>query len=266
MTSDRQSVSAARLLGAIAAALLTHVPIGAPPCAAETYPTGEFELSVTTSDISGPESARAMAHIIPPLEEITWNLYVPETSRADWPAGALVFVSPSRSGRIPGGWKSVMERHNLIWIAASGAGNRTPSLRRATLALLATELLRSRYEIDPGRVYVSGFSGGGKIAGMLAAGYPELFRGAVYICGIDSPRKNPPRREDRFRANRFVFLTGSEDSALQETRSAHRQYVEGGAVNSLLMIVRDMGHELPDATDLDAAIRYLEAGDAAAGG
>ena len=57
--------------------------------------------------------------------------------------------------------------------------------------------------------------------------------------------------------NRFVFLTGSRDFNLRETRQVYRRYLEAGAQHSKLIEVTGMAHELPDAAALDEALQYL---------
>ena len=49
--------------------------------------------------------------------------------------------------------------------------------RRLPLALLGYWNARSRYPIDPDRVYVGGLSGGSRVAQIAALAYPDVFRG-----------------------------------------------------------------------------------------
>ena len=48
-----------------------------------------------------------------------------------------------------------------------------------------------RYAIDESRIYVAGFSGGGKVASMLAVIYPEVFDGAIPMGGTGFYRHVP---------------------------------------------------------------------------
>lgn len=40
-------------------------------------------------------------------------------------------------------------------------------------------------KINHERVYLSGLSGGGKMANMVATDNAHLFKGAIYSCGVD---------------------------------------------------------------------------------
>ena len=234
------------------AALCQHTPTG------DTAPTGELQLTFTMTEVVGADSARAMGTNISPDEPITWEIYVPDSYQPKTPAGLMVYISPSTSGEIPRRWKSVMDKHNIIWIAASRSGNRVMVVRRAVFAIVAPTLAGKHYKIDRNRIYLSGFSGGGKVAGMVAADFPHLYKGAIFICGIDSLDKHPPRQFELFRQNHYVFVTGTKDHALEQTKKIYRQYEESGVEFSKLMVIRNMTHRNPGNSDFDEAIQYID--------
>ena len=220
--------------------------------------SGELQLTFTFTEVVGVDAARAVNKIISPDEPITWEIYVPASYQSDNPAGLMVYVSPSTSGQIPSHWKSVMDKFNIIWIAANRSGNRVTAGRRAAFALVAPTLAGKLYTIDRERIYLSGFSGGGKMAGMLAADYPHLFRGTIYNCGINSLNKHPSKHFELFKQNYYVFITGTRDHALDQTKKIHRQYLKSGVDNSKLMVIRNMTHENPSSSKFGEAIQYLD--------
>jgi hypothetical protein len=220
--------------------------------------TGEFDITSSLTQLLGGASAQAVADVVSPDDPITWTMYVPESYRPDRPAGLMVYVSPTKLGKIPQKWRSVLDKYNIIWVAANGAGNRTLVKYRATYALLAPTLANTHYNIDSERTYLSGFSGGGKVAGVLAEAYPSLFKGAIFICGIDALGKTPPSELEAFKQNYFVFLTGTNDQALGETRRGYRQYLKAGVENSMLMVIPNMGHQNPDRSNFAKAVRHLD--------
>ena len=220
--------------------------------------TGELQLTFTFTEVAGANAALAVETIVSPNEPITWEIYVPDSYQPENPAGLIIYISPSMSGQIPPRWKSVMDKYNVIWIAANRSGNRVVVGRRAAFALVAPTLAAAHYEIDRERIYLSGFSGGGKMAGMLAADYPHLFRGAIYNCGINSLDKHPSRQFELFKQNHYVFVTGTRDHALEQTRKVHSQYLKSGVANSKLMVIRNMAHENPSGFEFGEAIQYLD--------
>lgn len=228
--------------------------------AAPEVRTGDLVLQTTLPDLLGEQTAGRIEPFIPTDERVQWVTFVPSGYDRSKPPGLLVYISPTQSGRVPRGWKEVLDAHNLIWIAANRSGNDEVVTRRVLLATLALEVAGRHYEIDKRRIYISGLSGGGKTASMVATDYPHLFRGAIYNCGVEVWDVDLPRRIEQMRQNRFVFVTGTYDQALEPTRQAYRAYLDAGIEHSKLMVIRDMTHRNPGRYDFEEAIRFLDAG------
>lgn len=223
---------------------------------AEQY--GTSVLNYTTIDLIGEEMAIRVAEIIPLNEELSWQIYIPKNFSADKPPGLMVYISPTQSGELPRGWDSVMDEKNLIWIAAEKSGNREIVGRRTILAILAPTLIEKNFEIDKERIYVSGLSGGGKMASLVATDYPHLFKGAIYNCGVDFWSTDKPVRTDLIQQNRYVFITGTLDQALEPTKRVHRQYHDAGIENARLMIIPEMTHRNPNRFKFAEAVQFLD--------
>ena len=224
----------------------------------DTVRTGAFQLTLTLAEVVGADSARNAGKIIPADEPISWEIYVPDSYRPDKPAGLMVYISPTPSGEIPRGWKSVMDERNMIWIAANHSGNSVLVPRRVVYAIVAPTLVGKQYQVDRERIYLSGLSGGGKMASMVATDHAHLFKGAIYNCGVDFWDKHPPRRFEQIKQNHYVFVTGTLDQALEPTKKVYRQYQKAGVENSKLMVIPDMTHRNPSSFDFDAALEYLD--------
>lgn len=242
----RNLLSACALLLAASTAIADNVALGA------------FSVSTTLPELVGAESASRFEGVIAPDEAIEWELYVPETYDPGNPAGLMVYISPSVAGKIPEHWKAVMAASNLIWIGANSSGNRTRVSRRATYAIFAPTVIARHYRVDASRVYVSGFSGGGRVASMVAPQYPQIFKGAIFICGVNPWVDHDPAELEAAQANRYVFLTGRDDFNRDETRSAYRSYRKAGAENVLLMDIGGMDHRNPKARNFREAIDFLD--------
>jgi predicted esterase len=150
-----------------------------------------------------------------------------------------------------------MDQQNLIYIAANDSGNRKPVNRRMVLAIMAIRALAQGHSFGNERIIIAGFSGGGRVASKLASQYPEVFTGTLYICGVDYWKKDQTPKVERLLQNRFVFLTGSRDFNLDETKRIYRRYIKAGAQQSKLMVIPGMSHEHPDATALTEALKFL---------
>lgn len=143
-----------------------------------------------------------MSGVIRADEEITWKMYVPESYDANKPAGLMVYISPSPKGWMPRKWRPVIDETNQIWTSANRSGNRTHTAKRMLYAVLAPQIVERDYRIDADRTYLSGFSGGGKVAGMVSIDFANLFRGAIYICGAEHWTKHPPKLFQQVKDNR----------------------------------------------------------------
>jgi hypothetical protein len=233
------------------------VLLGAFGAALEPARTGEFRLTKTLTEVLGADVAGRFAAVQPPDKLINWQVFVPAAYDAEHPAGVLVYISPTASGKLPAWWDDVLAERNLIWIGADDAGNMEHVQKRALLALIAPSLIGREYAIDPDRVYVTGLSGGGKMASMVATDHANVFKGAIYNCGVEF-WDGQPAQLDRIRQNRYVFITGEHDQALRPTRRAYSRYRRAGVEHVKLMVIRGMGHENPDPDRLAEALDFLD--------
>lgn len=218
---------------------------------------GRFELSRTLTQVLGASGANSVGAIFPPERPVSWEIFVPPGYAADKPPGLLVYISPIQSGRLPQGWEGVLQKHNLIWASANQSGNQVAVQRRALFAVIAPTLVEQDYVIDRERVYVTGMSGGGKMASMVATDHAHIFKGAIYNCGVEFWDVEP-RRLEAVKANRYVFVTGEYDQALRPTKRAHSRYRKAGVTQVKLMVIDGMGHENPPPREFEEAIEFLD--------
>jgi pimeloyl-ACP methyl ester carboxylesterase len=210
------------------------------------------------------------------IDEETYAVYVPSGYTAETAYGLLVWVSAGERGDMPKGWQALMDRHKLIWIGAHRSGNRhNLPKRRIPLALDAVFNMRKKYNIDPDRIYVSGISGGGRVASFLAMHYPDVFSGGIFVVGVEYWEPLPvtgapgqiwkpmPRPQVKYLAlarerGRYVLLTGDHDGNRRQTQD----YYENGYKKQLKHVfyiqVPDMGHEMPPMEWYEKAIAFLD--------
>lgn len=221
--------------------------------------TGSFSTTHSADTLLGETKAQYES-LFSPGEEVTWQFYVPPDYRSDRPAGLLVYISPTPSGDMPREWRSTMDKNNIIWIGADSSGNRTRVPRRILLSLLAVQLAQQDYAIDEGRTYLSGFSGGARVASMAVMDHPRIFSGGLFFCGADLWDLEQSPDMDTIRENRYVLVTGVLDQALEPVKKTHRGYRKAGIRQSKLMIIRDMGHSTPRRSDFAKALAFLDEG------
>jgi hypothetical protein len=225
---------------------------------AQDLRTGEFEVTYQPAELLDPETLSSVSDVISADAEITWEMYVPDTCDPGNAAGLMVYISPTPKGTMPEKWRSVIDDENLIYIGANDSGNKTHTARRMLYSVLGPRIAAREYNIDKERIYLSGFSGGGKVASPVSVDFPNLFRGAIYICGAEDWDRHPPKLLDQFSANRYVFLSGQADFNRDLTKDIYRRYKRAGIPNIKMMVVPRMRHANPGTRDFRAAVHYLD--------
>lgn len=180
--------------------------------------------------------------------------------------GLVVFVPPWDVAKPPVGWAVTLNAAGLIVVVADKSGNDQNVLaRRMPLALLAEQNVAARYPLDPDRIYISGFSGGARVALRLALGYPDVFKGAILDAGSDpigsAEIPLPPRALfTRFQGgSRLVYLTGEHDGLHRDMdRASLRAMDQWCVAHTVSLIVPAVGHEPADTVSLGRALDALE--------
>ena len=208
-------------------------------------------------------------------------VHVPAAYSGQSRYGLVVFLdADDRVDAIPSGWSSVLDARNFLFIAPENAGNDQYRERSLGLGVLSALEMMKHFQIDANRVYISGFSGGARMAGLLGFFQSDVFRGTIQNCGADFYQHVPqvyatsqldtagqpygffPATADEIRGGksvRFVLITGSKDFR----RGNILDLFNGGFVKAgfqaKLFDVPGMSHDTANAGTLNAALDFLEA-------
>jgi tetratricopeptide (TPR) repeat protein len=257
LSEPAPQANAERFLGALG----SWENLGVEPTAPWSITGESFEAYVPEPEV--PESASSGAS---------------GEAAADRPYGLFVWISPTpRGGLTDREMTAVLDSERMIWIGANDSGNTRPRADRIRLALAAAHGLRATYPIDPERVYVGGYSGGGRMASLLAIHFPDVFTGGVYFMGVDFYRHvaktdqpgtqwggvleppTPAARGILEGRSRFVFITGTHDFNRAQTYAYRDQYLADGLERVTLIEIPDVGHLYGfRAAELDAALEALD--------
>ena len=207
---------------------------------------------------------------------LTYEVVVPETYSPEEPMGLFVYISASAEGTMPARWKPVLEKHRLIWVGPNNCGNAVGTEVRHAITLDAAARMNKIYALDPDRIYVSGSSGGGRVASQVMITDADIFTGGFPHVGCNAYRPMPAEKAGAFyptiiknmskeifnlakQRNRFVFLTGSKDFNRFGTIGVHKIYQQDGFQHLTYLEVPGMGHGAPDAEWFEKGMVALDA-------
>jgi hypothetical protein len=209
------------------------------------------------------------------LEDESYKVFVPESYVDDKTWGMFVWVSPSNKGTPVKEWLAMLEKRKLIWVAPNGVGNKRTIWIRLGLALDAVHNAKKVYRLDPKRVYVGGFSGGGRIASIMPVAWPDVFAGGIYMMGssyyrqLPAPGKGGAVWRATYRAppgqylaaakkdGRHVFFTGETDQNRDLTKVISDEAKKDGFKHVTYIEVPGLGHRNPPVEWMEKAFAAL---------
>jgi hypothetical protein len=203
-----------------------------------------------------------------------FRLVVPKTYAAGAKWGLFVYINADDSANLPAGYEAALEKRKLLAVSAYKSGNGRPIFDRFRLAIDAAYNLEKKYRLDPTRIYVSGFSGGGRTASMLAVAYADLFSGAILLCGVNFYKDIPSEAGKHWALNfipvdealaiakpkgRYVLVTGEKDFNLANTKAVFEHgFKKEGFKFAKLLEVPSLAHAPPPAEWFDQGLEFLD--------
>lgn len=203
-----------------------------------------------------------------------FQLLIPKNYRAEEAWGLFIWISASPSPGIPADWAAALAARKLLFVGALQSGNQRDLFDRVRLAVDANVGLRRHYRVDARRVYVSGFSGGARVASMLGVAFADLFTGAIPFMGVNFYTELPMGDGKHFGISylpdddvleiakkkcRYVLVTGEKDFNRANTRAAHEHgFRKEGFTAVHYLEVPGLSHALPEAKWLEQGLDFLD--------
>ena len=177
----------------------------------------------------------------------SYALYVPSNYSPDRSWSLLVGFHPAARGRaIVEAYRAAAEQYGFILAGSNNSRNGPWQVSAASAQAMSADL-GQRFSIDPKRFYLTGLSGGARVAMGVAAGTKAI---AGVIASSAGYPDNQPRKTVPF----AVFGTaGTEDFNYIEMRLLDRALTTPHRV-----VVFEGGHTLPPANVALEAIEWLE--------
>lgn len=177
-----------------------------------------------------------------------YQLFVPKGLAKDKPAPLVLFIS---AGEKPSGWtywQKYCEDKNVLFASPFAAGNDTPAGQRVRIVLDVLDDVRRSYKIDPDQTYLTGFSGGGRMACAIGFALPEYFGGVIPLCGTN-PVPGPAYQRHLVDERLSVaFVTGETDFNRKENEEYMQPWFRDINIRSKLFLMPKLGHVIPPAS------------------
>ena len=189
-----------------------------------------------------------------------YELFVPPTYDPKQSYPLVLFISP---GNGPGGWKEwepVCKQANAIFAAPYGAGNDVDFKKRVRIVLDVLDDLRRNYNIDPDRTYLTGFSGGGRIAGHIGFSLPEYVGGVAPICATGDLRDETWLQHRMIDRLSVALVTGDTDFNRGECERLKGPWLTDMGVRTKVFVTPKLGHGVPGGAALAEVFKWLEDG------
>jgi len=229
----------ARRIGAMAAAavLLLWPPSAAaqdarrPQQAAQDFPRGQIIDTVTCADD----------------QTQSYALYLPSDYTPDRPWNLLLAFHPGARGRVfAEKYQAAAERFGYIVAASNNSRNGSWDVTTAAVRAMSRDVGR-RFAVDAQRVYLTGHSGGARVAMEVALGPND-------IAGVIASSAGFPDAEPRSSVRFPVFATaGTDDFNYLEMRR-----LDAKLTSPHYLAVFDGGHTLPPDAVAVEALEWLE--------
>lgn len=187
-----------------------------------------------------------------------YQLYVPAVkAKPDrWPL--VVFISPGEKPAGLSSWKVVCDREGVLFCSPFAAGNTVPAGQRTRIVLDMLDDVRRKFNIDPDQTYITGFSGGGRMACSIGFALPECFGGIAPVCGTNPLPRSAFLRHRAEERLTLAFVTGETDFNRKENEAFMYPWMEEVHIRTKLWVVPKLGHQIPDEKVMAEVYTYLK--------
>ncbi len=210
---------------------------------------GEGSLTVPSSKEANP-SARVYSDFTlrnDPTLQIT--LYLPSAYDGKDPLPLLLgFDSHARGDRVVGLYQSLAEEKGFILAVSNDSRNGQGPQQSLRIASTTIDDLKARLSIDPKRIYLTGFSGGARVAALAAQNRSDIT--GVIGCAAGY---QPDIQRQNFS---YYGIVGVEDFNFLELRSLDRM-LETSALPYRIQTWNG-GHTWPEETVIAKAWEWME--------
>lgn len=188
------------------------------------------------------------------------------------PAGVLVWIDPTDQGSPPANYWDACDQLNLIAVGVMDMGNERPVFNRLQSAFDALATVCRRYSVDHERLYLTGFSGGGRCTSRLWACFADVWNGAIAVGALDvyeqthgdgrtvyPPAFDKPRPPmlALARSRRLAVVSGPGDFNYVPIR-AGMTVLDDDKMTARFFDVPGLAHEIPGPERMNEVVAWID--------
>ncbi|MCW5822554.1 MAG: hypothetical protein KIT34_07100 [Cyanobacteria bacterium TGS_CYA1] len=245
------------------------------------YLSNSMHKRLFTGKIEKPSHLNKTLNYDFPFDKEEFFVRQPEKFDPKKTYGLIVYVNAlPYLGLLPEGWGPVLDKNDFLFISPFKAGNDRKFVERRVLAIIAAQLMKRDYQIDPKRIYIAGQSGGARVASDVAFIQSDLFKGTIQSCGSNyfRPIKFEPGRgldqmgnpyihdfggtkeeiEQALKTVKFNIITGPEDFRHSDLTSIYEQGFKQDSKLARFYDIKEMTHENVSAKHLQEVLDFLD--------
>jgi dienelactone hydrolase len=182
----------------------------------------------------------------------SYALYLPTSYTPSKRFPIIYAFDPGARGSLPvERFREAAEKYGYIVVGSNNSRN-GPDVPLSEIITAFLDDTQSRLAIDERRVYTTGFSGGARVAGLVAFSLKGQIAGVIG-CGAGFPAQAKPTRDLPFA---YYGIAGSDDFNLTEVRQLTRSLDSLGATVHLAVFEGD--HAWPPAAFCTEAVEWME--------
>ncbi len=155
----------------------------------------------------------------------------------------------------------------MIYVSPKGTANHQPMLRRVKLAVDALASVQATWKTDPKRTVVGGLSGGGHMAMLTHAMFPEMFVASVshaaqsYLpqdgtCGHFPGLDVSDLKSRNLKGHKWCVISGDKDFNYQEILTSSTPW-DSNRIDYRFFDIPSMGHVNAAPDKLEEALKWI---------
>jgi predicted esterase len=181
---------------------------------------------------------------------VSYSLYLPSTYTEGKTVPVFLAFDPMARGTYPvNRYKELAEKYGFILMGSNDSRNGMPMQQLGQISEALFAEMRTRFDADSTRIYLTGFSGGARVACIIGM-FGNKVQGVIG-CGAGLPETD----RQHLKTFRYFVIAGEADPNLSEVIMQDQALTQAGWNHQLMVIPG--GHEWPPVAGMDQAVRWM---------